>query len=174
MSRGAVVWFTGLPASGKTTAAGQLVRRLRARGREPALLDSDELRAQLVPQGGYQPDARDGFYRTLANLAGLLAAQGLIVVVAATAHRRQWRDLARARAPAFVEVHVATPLDECQRRDPKHLYAEPSAWVALPGAGVAYEPPLQAEVVVLGGDARAYLDAVLAALDRVTADPSSG
>jgi len=162
VTAGAVVWLTGLPASGKSTLAGHLVDRLRGRGREPILLDGDEVRAALVPTPGYDPVGRDGFYRSLGNLAGLLAGQGAVVVVAATAHRRVWRDAARARAPHFVEVHVATAADECARRDPKRLYARPDARADLPGAGTAYEPPLAPEVVAAGGDDPAALEAVLA------------
>jgi len=161
---GAVVWLTGPPASGKSTLARRLAERLRALGREPLVLDGDEARAALVPRPGYDDAGRDGFYRTLGGLAVLAAAQGLIVIVAATAHRRVWRDLVRDRAPRFVEVHVATPIDECRRRDPKGLYARTDAGAALPGRGVPYEPPTAPEVVAPRGDDPAVVDAILAQL----------
>jgi adenylylsulfate kinase len=162
---GAVVWLTGLPASGKSTLAGKVVENLRETGREPLLLDGDDVRDALVPRPGYDDFARESFYRTLAALASLAARQGLIVVVAATTHRRAWRDAARASAPRFVEVHVATAIDECRRRDPKGLYGREDARRALPGAGVTYEPPEHPEVVVRPGAEPHALAAILARLE---------
>jgi len=85
---GAVVWLTGLPSSGKTTLAHAVHRALRAAGRPSCLLDGDEVREAVHPASGYGPDARADQYATLADLAALLARQGLVVIVAATAHRR--------------------------------------------------------------------------------------
>ncbi len=161
---GAVVWFTGLPASGKSTLARSVSDALRALGREPVLLDGDEVRAALVPTPGYDDTARDAFYRTLGNLACVLARQGAIVLVPATAHRRVWRDRAREYAPRFVEVHVATPLDDCRRRDPTGLYARAGADSRVPGLGVEYEPPRAPEVVALPDHADTALAAILSAL----------
>jgi adenylylsulfate kinase len=159
---GAVVWLTGPPASGKSTLARHLAERLRARGAAPLILDGDDVRAALVPAPGYDEPGREAFYCTLGNLACLVARQGPIAIVAATAHRRVWRDRVRAAAPRFVEVHVATPLEECRRRDPKGLYAASPA--ALPGAGLSYEPPLAPEVVAPGGDDDDAIDAIIARL----------
>jgi adenylylsulfate kinase len=161
--RGVVVWFTGFPASGKSTLARAVAARLIEGGREPVLLDGDEIRAVLVPSPGYDYVARDGFYRTLGNLACLIAAQGRIVLVPATAYRRAWRDRTREHAPRFVEVHVATPLEECRRRDAMGTYARATAGSTVPGVGVEYEPPTAPEVVALDSSA---VDAVLAALER--------
>lgn len=161
---GAVVWVTGLPSSGKSTLAASLAARLRDAGREPLVLDGDDVRAALVPRPGYDDAGRDAFYATLAGLAGLAARQGLVAIVAATAHRRAWRDRARAGAPRFVEVHVATPVEECRRRDAKGLYARAEAAAALPGAGLAYEPPVSPEVVAPAGDDPRAVEAVLAHL----------
>jgi adenylylsulfate kinase len=164
VSGGAVVWLTGLPASGKSTLAERIVADLREARVASVVLDGDELRDALVPAPGHDEAGRDAFYRTLAGLAALLAKRGLVVVVAATAHRRVWRDDARERAPRFVEVHVATPLDECRRRDPKGLYARAAALPDLPGVGVPYEPPHHPEVVARSGDEAAAAFAVLALL----------
>ena len=168
MSAGAVVWITGLPAAGKSTLAAALVATLRELRVPSALLDSDQIRDALVPPPGHDDVARDGFYRTLAGLAALLARQGLVVVVAATAHRRVWRELARRLAPRFVEVYVATSLAECRRRDPKGLYAAATALPHLPGVNVPYEPPLAPELIVHpGDDARA----IAAIVDRLVVAP---
>jgi adenylylsulfate kinase len=158
MSAGAVVWFTGLPAAGKSTLAARLAARLVEAGVPTATLDSDQVREALVPSPGHDGVARDGFYRTLAGLAALLARQGLVTLVAATAHRRVWRDVARAMAPRFVEVFVDTPLAECQRRDPKGLYAAASALPHLPGVHLPYEPPAAPDVVARPGHEAAALD----------------
>ena len=164
---GAVVWLTGLPSSGKSTLAGHLVARLREAGCPAVVLDGDEVRDALVPRPGYTPEERDSFYATLARLAALLARQDLIVLVAATGHRRAWRDRARALAPRFLEVFVDVPAEECRRRDGKGLYAQAAsgAVLNLPGAGVEFEPPQAPEVVARGGEDAGALDEILSRLD---------
>lgn len=164
MNGGAVVWLTGLPASGKSTLAERIAAHLREVRVPSVVLDGDDVRDVLVPHPGHDEADRDAFYQTLGGLAALLARRGLVVVVAATAHRRAWRDHARHRAPRFVEVHVATPLDECRRRDPKGLYARAASLPDLPGVGVAYEAPLHPDVVAARGDDAASASAVLALL----------
>jgi adenylylsulfate kinase len=124
---GAIVWFTGLPSSGKS----RLARRVQARlGRECmpcCLLDGDRVRSLLHPQPGYSSAERDDFYRTLGGLALELAQQGLIVLVPATANQKQYRDRIRAQAPRFIEVWMTATLDECRLRDAKRLYAQSGA-----------------------------------------------
>ncbi len=163
---GAVVWVTGLPSSGKSTFARRLRDRLRARGVAAALLDGDAVRAALVPPPGYDPEARAAFYETLGNLALALASDGLAVLVAATAHRRAFRDRVRTRAPRFVEVLVDVPPDVCAARDPKGLWARARAGEApeLPGAALGYERPLAPEVVARGGEDDDAVEAVAAAV----------
>jgi adenylylsulfate kinase len=144
-----IVWFTGLPASGKSTLAELVRAELGQHSRSAIVLDSDELRDILGNQD-YTPCGRDRFYEALGDLAIMLARQGHLVLVAATAPRRVHRDRVRAQVPGFVEVWVRTPLDVCQARDPKGLYARARAGDApdLPGLGGDYEPPTMAEVVV--------------------------
>jgi adenylylsulfate kinase len=165
VSGGAVVWLTGLPASGKSTLAAALAADLRGRGVAVAVLDGDEVRGALSPAPGYDEGGRDDFYRTLAQLAALLAAQGLVVVVPATAARRAFRHRARALAPRFVEVFVATSAAECAARDPRGLWRQHAAGAlpALPDAA-SYEPPEAPDVVARGGDGDAVLAAIRAAL----------
>src|SRR4051812_4077630 len=110
---GSVVWITGLPSSGKSTLAAAVHAELIALDAPTCTLDSDAVRAALVPSPGYSARERDDYYATLGHLAALLAAQGLTVLVPATSHRAAYRADARAWAPHFVEVHVRTPLDEC-------------------------------------------------------------
>jgi adenylylsulfate kinase len=150
---GVVVWLTGMPSSGKSTLGARLRDRLRSEGWACCLLDGDAVRDVLVPRPGYSPEARDAFYASLAGLAGLLARDGAVVVVAATAHRRAFRERARAMAPSFLEVFVDVDPTECARRDAKGLYAATRAGEvsALPGADLAYEPPEAPDVVARGG-----------------------
>jgi adenylylsulfate kinase len=143
---GVVAWFTGLPSSGKSTLAAAVATELRALGVSAVILDSDDLRAALVPTPSYDDASRAALYATLANLAALLAGQGHAVLVPATAHRRQFRADARERAPQFLEIFVDTPLEEAKRRDTKGLYA--SGGEQVPGIGVAYEPPAAPDVRV--------------------------
>jgi len=147
---GFAVWFTGLPASGKTTLAKHLQNRLAAQGVPVLLLDSDELRQIFIPQSTYSPTERDWFYGSITKLAVWLTANGINVLIAATANRRTYRQAARDQIAHFAEVYVNCSAETCRQRDPKGLYAAAQAGRIdhLPGAGDMYEPPLQPEVVV--------------------------
>ena len=170
---GVVIWLTGLPASGKSTLARALQARLRERGTQTAILDGDEVRAALVPTPGYSPSEREQFYETLARMAAVLARQGLTVIVAATAHRRVFRERARALSPRYLEVHVATPQEECARRDPKGLYAEARRHdgIPLPGLAEPYEPPLRPDVLATGGLDEQAIQTIVAAVNAPTDSP---
>ncbi|HEX5100476.1 MAG TPA: adenylyl-sulfate kinase [Polyangiaceae bacterium] len=163
MTSGAVVWITGLPSAGKSTFAALAVETLRERGVAAAVLDGDAVRASLVPAPGYDEAGRRSFYETLARLAALLATQGLVVLVPATANRRAFRERARELAPRYLEVLVDTPLAECAARDTKGLYAQSQSGEAtqVPGAGAAYERPLTPDIVAGGGSDRSALEALL-------------
>ena len=102
-----------------------------------------------MPSLLFDDASRVRFYEIVAQLAALLAGQGLVVLVPATAHRRALRARARALAPRFVEVYVTTALAECERRDPKGLYARARKGEALhlPGVGEPYELPESPDVV---------------------------
>ncbi len=167
--QGVVVWFTGLPSSGKTSLAGAVARALQGRGVASCTLDGDEVRACLRPEPGYGEVERELFYTTLGNLAAMLARQGFVVLVPATANRRLFREHARGVAPRFVEVHVSTPEPECVRRDAKGLYGGARAGRAqlLPGRGALYEPPLSPDVVAPSGADAQAVGAVLAALEPI-------
>lgn len=166
MKPGIVVWITGLPSAGKSTLAEALLGELRERGGSACLLDGDRVRASLVPAPGYSPTERANFYETLARLAALLASQGLLVIVAATANRRVFRERARELAPRFLEVWVDTPLEECAKRDAKGLYAASQSGDAqgLPGRDESYEAPSRADVVAHGGNDGAVIAELVARL----------
>lgn len=166
---GVVVWMTGRPASGKTTLAHAVDRALRARGSAAVILDSDEVRAAIVPAFGYDDEGRDHFYATLANLAALFASQSHVVLVPATAGRSSYRARARAIAPAFIEVYVDTDVETCAARDPKGLYAKARSGRAatLPGVGGPYEAPADPDVVAPAGVSEEAVAAILARLEQL-------
>lgn len=175
-----VVWFTGLPSAGKSTLAKKAQAALAEDGNPCCLLDGDELREAFVPRPGYSPDQRKQFYNTLANLAGLIARQGFPVLVAATASRRAYREYARDVAPAFLEVFVSTPVDECRRRDPKELYARAESGEVsdVPGVDAPYEPPVNPDIEDRGHLAPESVDQIVLqvrfALARATSTRPEG
>jgi adenylylsulfate kinase len=150
MTPGFVVWLTGLPASGKTALAHELRRKLSARGIHSVIIDSDELRRVLTPAPSYSPEERDWFYGTVVYLAQWLAESGVNVLIAATAHRRNYRDAARRHIRCFAEVYVSCSLEVCRRRDPKGLYTRAALKEihTMPGDGSEFEAPLNPEVII--------------------------
>lgn len=150
---GFAVWFTGLPASGKSTVARSLNDLLQENNLPAQLLDSDELRGKLTPEPTYSAKERDWFYEMVIFLAGLLTDNGVNVLVAATASRRAYREKARSRLERFAEVYVECPLDICRARDSKGLYtkAEKGEISTLPGIGTPYECPESPDVRVNTG-----------------------
>lgn len=147
---GGVLWITGRPASGKTTLARALVREFESRGRRSVLLDSDEVRAVVTPEARYTPEERELFYRFLAYTAARLAESGAIAVVAATAHDAAYRRWAKSILPNVFLVYARCPLEVCEARDPKGLYrqARSDPDMALPGVGVAYVEPRDADYIM--------------------------
>jgi bifunctional enzyme CysN/CysC len=144
------VWFTGLSGSGKSSIANLLEKRLHAEGRHTYLLDGDNVRHGLNRDLGFTDADRAENIRRVAEVARLMVDAGLIVLVAFISPFRAERQAARDLfGPAeFVEVFVDTPLDECERRDPKGLYAKArrGALPNLTGIDSPYEPPAAPEV----------------------------
>jgi bifunctional enzyme CysN/CysC len=170
--RGATVWLTGLPASGKSTIATALEERLLARGASAYMLDGDNLRHGLNANLGFSAEERAENVRRAAHVAGLFADSGQIAIVSLVSpyarDRASARDLHAAEGLDFVEVHVDTPLDECERRDPKGLYARARRGElrGLTGIDDPYEPPPAAEVVVRGESVEEAVDAIVSELER--------
>ncbi len=123
MDKGVVIWFTGVPAAGKSTIAQGVAARLEAMGLPVENLDADEVRKNLSPNLGYDEAARDENTKRLAWFASKLSKYGANVMIAAVAPRQAYRDRAREWCEKFVEVFVDAPLEVCQQRDPKGLYA---------------------------------------------------
>jgi adenylyl-sulfate kinase len=155
---GATVWMTGLPASGKSTVAAGVEASLLAAGRSAYVLDGDNLRHGLNGDLGFSADDRAENVRRTAEVSALLADAGVVVLVALVSPYRADREAARAahdrRGLPFLEVWVATSLEECERRDPKGLYARARSGElrGLTGVDDPYEPPESPDVVVRGDE----------------------
>lgn len=150
MSRGFVVWLTGLSGAGKSTIALQLREQLLSLGRHVELLDGDEVRTNLSKGLGFSKEDRDANIRRIGYVARLLSRNGAAVITAAISPYREIRDEVRAATPGFVEVHVRCSLDEAMRRDVKGLYQKAIAGEIQNFTGVSdpYEDPADPEVVV--------------------------
>jgi len=150
MEPGIVIWFTGIPASGKSTLAREIQQRIEAMGFAVENLDADEVRANLSPNLGYTEEARDENTKRLAWFASKLCGYGANMMIAAVAPMRRYRDRGREWCERFVEVYVDTPLEVCQQRDPKGLYARAARGEVSDIAGMhqPYEAPLAQEVHV--------------------------
>jgi len=149
---GVTVWLTGLPASGKSTIAAALEHALLERGRAAYLLDGDNLRHGLNGDLGFSASDRAENVRRTGEVARLFADAGLVALVSLVspyaADRARARELHEREGLRFLEVYVNTPLEECERRDPKGLYAKARAG-ELPGfTGIddPYEAPDQHEL----------------------------
>jgi adenylylsulfate kinase len=149
---GATIWLTGLPSAGKTTIGNALAARLAVAGRAVEVLDGDAIRPILSPELGYSRSDRDANVKRVGWVAELLARHGVIVVASLVSPYAAARDDVRARHAqaglAFLEVHVATPVDVCAERDVKGLYARQrdGALVGLTGIDGEYEAPVQPEL----------------------------
>jgi adenylyl-sulfate kinase len=170
---GATVWMTGLPGSGKSTIASGVEASLLAAGRSAYILDGDNLRHGLNGDLGFSAADRTENVRRTAEVSALLTDAGVVVLVALVSPYRADRDAARAvhvaRGLPFLEVHVATSLEECERRDPKGLYARARAGEipGLTGVDDPYEPPESPDLVVGAGEpVEEAVAAVLSALPR--------
>ena len=148
---GFVVWFTGLSAAGKTTIASNVAPELERRGFVVDHLDGDIIRTHLSKGLGFSKDDRDANIARIGWVASRLARAGAVVIVSAISPyeemRRHARGLVEQHAP-FVEIHVATPIEECARRDPKGLYAAAYAGEIddFTGVSAPYEKPLDPEL----------------------------
>ncbi len=156
---GATVWFTGLPGAGKSTIAAGVEERLVALGHPAFMLDGDNLRHGLNGDLGFDESARRENVRRTAHVARLLAESGTIALVSLVspyaADRQAAAGLHADDGLSFLEIFVDAPLDLCEQRDPKGLYARARAGelTGLTGVGAPYEPPTDADLVLGTGQA---------------------
>ena len=151
MERGFVLWFTGLPASGKTTIASNVKEELQGLGGRVELLDGDVLRRDLDPEIGFSPEDRAIHIRRVAYVSELLARNGVAVLVCLVSPYIHTRASARELVgDKFIEVYVRCSLETCISRDPKGLYRRALAGEIpnMTGIGDPYEEPPNPEVVV--------------------------
>jgi adenylylsulfate kinase len=162
-----VLWFTGLSGSGKSTIAVRVHEALARRGVEVEYIDGDALR-EVFPNTGFTRADREEHLRRTGYMASRLAAHGVTVVASFVSPYRESRDFVRRLCPRFVEIYVATPLEECERRDVKGLYARARRGEIRNFTGIddPYEAPERPELTL---DTRALSvdQCVAAVLERV-------
>ncbi len=177
---GATIWFTGLPASGKSTVAVAVERALVESGRVAYLLDGDNLRHGLSDDLGFSPGDRTENIRRVGHLTRLLADAGVVALASLVSPLKSDRETARALSDAaklpFIEVHIATSLEECEKRDPKGLYkrARNGELKGLTGVDAPYEAPENADLVLdtAGHDIDDLAAKVIALLDARSPRPA--
>jgi adenylyl-sulfate kinase len=167
---GVTLWFTGLSGSGKSTIANAVAERLLELGRPAYVLDGDNLRHGLNADLGFSAADRAENVRRVGEVARLMADAGLVVLVPVISPYRADRDRVREAHEAaglrFVEVFVDTPLELCEQRDPKGLYAKARAGevTGMTGIDDPYEPPPTPELVLTPAPLPDQVDLVVAAL----------
>ena len=145
----AVLWFTGLSGSGKSTIAERVHQELKRRGVEVEYIDGDALRS-VFPNTGFTRAERDEHLRRTGYMASRLAEHGVTVVASFVSPYQESRDFIRRLCRRFIEVYVATPLEECERRDPKGLYVRARRGEIRNFTGIddPYEPPERPELTL--------------------------
>jgi adenylylsulfate kinase len=152
--RGATLWFTGLSGSGKSTTAFTLEHALVQQGHLAYVLDGDNIRHGLNKNLGFSAADREENIRRIGEVAKLFADAGLLVMTSFISPYRKDRDAVRALHEAaklpFIEVHVATPIETCETRDPKGLYKKARAGELKNFTGIddPYEAPSKPEITL--------------------------
>ncbi len=154
--KGAVVWFTGLSGSGKSTVARRVEQLLLERGRHVYVLDGDNVRFGLNKDLGFSPKDRTENIRRIGEVAKLFADACTITLTAFISPYRADRDQVRAIMPehTFIECYVNTPIEICEGRDPKGLYKKARAGQIPEFTGISapYEEPPAAELELRTGE----------------------
>lgn len=150
--KASIIWFTGLSASGKSTLANALEIELYKKGYKTYLLDGDNLRDGLNSDLGFSTQDREENIRRVAHLSQILLDAGIIVITAFISPFKKEREFARSlvKEDEFIEVFVDTPLEVCEKRDPKGLYKKARAGELKDFTGIdsIYEKPTKAEIVL--------------------------
>jgi len=170
--RPVVIWLTGLSGAGKSTIANALELALLKAGRHTYLLDGDNIRLGLCNDLGFSDQDREENIRRISEVSKLFLDAGLIVITAFISPFRRDRDLARnvIGERNFIEVHIDTPLTECERRDPKGLYGKARQGLIKNFTGIdsAYEVPLAPKIRIntLEEDLEKSVQRILAVLQE--------
>jgi adenylylsulfate kinase len=152
--KGCTLWFTGLSGSGKSTIAFTLEHALVQRGNLAYVLDGDNIRHGLNKNLGFSAEDREENIRRIGEVAKLFADAGIITMTSFISPYRKDRDNVRvlhdAGQLAFIEVHVNTPIETCEQRDPKGLYKKARAGQIKNFTGIddPYEPPSKPELTI--------------------------
>lgn len=153
--KGAVIWFTGLSASGKSTVAREVELALVENGKNAYVLDGDNIRHGLNANLGFSPADRTENIRRIGEVSKLFCESNVVTLTAFISPYRADRDLVRKLIPEgrFFEVFCDTPIEVCERRDPKGLYKKARAGEIPEFTGISapYEPPLKPELVLQCG-----------------------
>ena len=144
-----MLWFTGLSGSGKSTIAERVYQDLVRRGVAAEYIDGDALR-EVFPNTGFTRAEREEHLRRTGYMASRLAAHGVTVIASFVSPYRNSREFIRKLCGNFAEIYVATPLDECERRDVKGLYARARRGEIKNFTGIddPYEPPEKPELAL--------------------------
>ncbi len=150
---GIVLWITGLPGSGKSTAADEIKKACP----EFVIIRMDELRKIVTPDPTYSENERETVYRALVYLSQKLANLGHDVIIDATGNLRRWREFARQLIPKFIEVYLNCPIEVCMQREeqriekhgaPVDIYKKGTEGWPVPGISAPYEEPVNPEITI--------------------------
>lgn len=178
--RGITVWFTGLSGSGKSTIAIALERRLSQMGIFSRILDGDNIRTGINRGLGFSEEDRKENIRRIAEVCKLFTETGIVTLAAFVSPTNELRNMAREiiSADDFAEIYVATPLEECERRDVKGLYAKARRGEIKDFTGISspFEVPIAPTLSIdsTGRDVEECVDEVLKViLDKIKVDSTN-
>lgn len=148
--KGVTLWFTGLSGSGKTTIAKEVEKQLKEQGYKVERLDGDEVREYLCRDLGFSKEDRDENIRRVSYVAKLLTKNDIITLCCFVSPYRKAREEARKLIGEFIEIFVNAPLEVCEERDVKGLYAKARAGEIEKFTGISdpYEPPEKPEIII--------------------------
>jgi adenylyl-sulfate kinase len=169
--KGVILWLTGLSGAGKTTIAKGIECELKARNCLVEVLDGDEIRSHISKELGFTREDREINIRRIGYVANLLSRNGIVAIVAAISPYRVIRDEIRMNSEHFIEVYVDTPLEVCEARDVKGLYAKARSGKIKNFTGVedGYEPPIYPEIIcrTTKETIEECIDKIIAELERL-------
>jgi len=150
--KGAVLWFTGLSGSGKSTIASEVAYKLQSMGRLTYILDGDNIRHGLNKDLGFSPEDRNENIRRISEVANLFADAGVITITAFISPYRKYRNFCRELIgnDRFIEIYAKASLETCEKRDPKGMYKKARAGIIKDFTGIdaPYEEPENPELII--------------------------